>query len=234
MKNILIYKKLYICYSLITADWRQIITAETIRAAGSKLTRRNSMARFMGPRFKLARHLGVNVFGHPKALSRGVKKHKLSVYGEQLLEKQKLKAYYGVLEKQFRRVVFDALKSKQKSDEVLVQSLERRLDNMVYRLGFGSTLREARQMVNHGHILINGSRVDIPSYKVNLGDVITLKEKSRKIEAYTSNFKNIVPVVSYIEKDTDNFSGKLTRLPNSEEVPIEVNYSKVLEFYSKN
>lgn len=89
-------------------------------------------------------------------------------------------------------------------------------------------------MVNHGHILINGSRVNIASYKVNLGDVITLREKSRKIEAYASNFKNIVPVVSYIEKDTDNFSGKLTRLPNSEEVPIEVNYSKVLEFYSKN
>lgn len=192
------------------------------------------MARFMGPRFKLARHLGVNVFGHPKALNRGVKHRKLSEYGEQLLEKQKLKAYYGVLEKQFRKVVFQALKSKGKSEDVLVQTLEARLDNLVYRLGFGSTLREARQMVNHGHILVNGSRVDIPSYRVNIGDEISLREKSRKIEAFAFNFTNIVPSVTYIEKDKAAFSGRLTRLPNSEEVPIEVKYPKVLEFYSKN
>jgi small subunit ribosomal protein S4 len=192
------------------------------------------MARFMGPRFKLARHLGVNVFGHSKALNRGVKKHKLSEYGKQLLEKQKLKAYYGVLEKQFRKVVFDALKSKGKSEDVLVQSLERRLDNMVYRLGLGSTLREARQMVNHGHILVNGSKVDIPSYKVNVGDAITLKEKSRNIQAYATNFTSIIPTVGYVEKDMETFSGRLIRLPNSEEVPIEVKFPKVLEFYSKN
>lgn len=192
------------------------------------------MARFMGPRFKLARHLGVNVFGHPKALDRGVKKRKLSEYGEQLLEKQKLKAYYGVLEKQFRRIVFDALKSKEKSEDILVQSLERRLDNLVYRLGFGSTLREARQMVNHGHILVNGQKVDIPSYKVNVGDEISLRSKSRKIQAYASNFTIIIPAVTYIEKDTESFSGRLIRLPKSEEVPVEVKYPKVLEFYSKN
>jgi small subunit ribosomal protein S4 len=109
------------------------------------------MARYLGPRFKVARHLGVNVFNHPKALNRGAKPHRnLSEYGEQLLEKQKLKAYYGVLEKQFRRYVFDALNSKQKSEEFLIQNLERRLDNIVYRLGFASTLRQARQMVYMG------------------------------------------------------------------------------------
>lgn len=192
------------------------------------------MARFMGPRFKLARHLGVNVFGHPKALKRGVKQHKLSEYGEQLLEKQKLKAYYGVLEKQFKTIVFKALKSREKSEDFLIQSLERRLDNMVYRLGFGSTLREARQMVNHGHILVNGQKVDIPSYKVEPNDVITLREKSRKIEAYASNFMNIAPCVNYVEKDYENFSGRLIRLPKADEVPVEVKFSKVLEYYSKN
>jgi small subunit ribosomal protein S4 len=191
------------------------------------------MARFMGPRFKLARHLGVNVFGHPKALKRGVKQHKLSEYGEQLLEKQKLKAYYGILEKQFKIIVFDALKSKEKSEDALVQSLERRLDNMVYRLGFGSTLREARQMVNHGHILVNGQKVNIPSFKVAIGDVVTLREKSRKIENFVSNFTSIALTVSYIEKDANNFSGKLMKLPKSEEVPVDVKYSKILEFYSK-
>lgn len=192
------------------------------------------MAKFMGPRFKLARRLGVNVFNHPKALKRGVKKQKLSEYGEQLLEKQKLKAYYGVLEKQFRRVVFDALKSKKKSEDVLIQSLERRIDNMVYRLGFGSTLRQARQMVNHGHILVNGLRVDIPSYKVNLGDIISLSEKSRKVDMFASNFTGTLMSVNYIEKDMEHFSGRLVKLPVSEEVPVDVKYSKILEYYSKN
>jgi small subunit ribosomal protein S4 len=192
------------------------------------------MAKFMGPRFKLSRHLGVNVFNHPKALKRGIKKQKLSQYGEQLLEKQKLKAYYGVLEKQFRKTVFDALKSKDKSEDILVQKLERRLDNMVYRLGFGATLRQARQIVNHGHILVNGSRVDIASYKVDLGDVISLSEKSKKINMFVLNFLDTEVAVKYIEKNKEQFSGRLIKLPNSEEVPIEVKYSKVLEFYSKN
>ncbi|MFL0268714.1 30S ribosomal protein S4 [Candidatus Clostridium radicumherbarum] len=193
------------------------------------------MAKFMGPRFKLARHLGVNVFNHPKALQRGVKKqNKLSEYGEQLLEKQKLKAYYGVLEKQFKKAVFDALKSKEKSEDILIQSLERRLDSVAYRLGFGSTLRQARQMVGHGHILVNGKRVNIPSYKVSVGDVITLSEKSQKVETFASNFIASGLAVNYMEKDPGHFAGRLIKLPNTEEVPVEVKYSKVLEFYSKN
>lgn len=192
------------------------------------------MAKYMGPRFKLARHLGVNVFNHPKALQRGVKKHKLSEYGEQLLEKQKLKAYYGVLEKQFKKIVFDALKSKEKSEDVLIQNLERRLDNMAYRLGFGSTQRQARQMVNHGHILVNGKRVNIPSFKVNLGDIVSLSEKSQKIERFASNFASTLLTVNYMEKDNEHFSGRLIKFPTTEEVPTQVKYSKVLEFYSKN
>lgn len=192
------------------------------------------MAKYMGPRFKVARRLGVNVFNHPKALNRGVKKQKLSEYGEQLLEKQKLKAYYGVLEKQFRKIVFDSIKSKSKTEDMLVQSLERRLDNLVYRLGFAATLRQGRQMVNHGHILVNGEKVDIPSYKVNVGDIITLKEKSKKTSMFVTNFTDIMISVPYLEKNVETFSGKLIRLPNSEEVPVEVKYSKIIEFYSKN
>ncbi|ERI89999.1 ribosomal protein S4 [Clostridiales bacterium oral taxon 876 str. F0540] len=193
------------------------------------------MARYLGPRFKVARHLGINVFNHPKALIRGAKPHKnLSEYGEQLLEKQKLKAYYGVLEKQFRRYVFDALNSKQKSEEFLVQNLERRLDNIVYRLGFASTLRQARQMVVHGHILVNGSRIDIPSYKLKVDDVLSLREKSRKNEMFTQNFLSIENVYNYLEKDKDNFSGRLIRLPIKDEIPVNLKFSKILEFYSKN
>jgi len=192
------------------------------------------MAKYMGPRFKVARRLGVNVFNHPKALNRGVKKQKLSEYGEQLLEKQKLKAYYGVLEKQFKKVVFDAIKSKSKTEDVLIQSLERRLDNLVYRLGFASTLRQGRQMVNHGHILVNGEKVDIPSYKVSVGDIITLKEKSKKTSMFVTNFSDTMILVPYLEKNVEGFSGKLIRLPSSEEVPVEVKYSKIIEFYSKN
>lgn len=192
------------------------------------------MARPMGPRFKVARHLGVNVFNHPKALKRGVKPHKkLSEYGEQLLEKQKLKAYYGVLEKQFKRYIYEALKSKKSSDEVLIQSLERRLDNLVYRLGFASTLRQARQMVVHNHVLVDGEKVNIPSFRVSIGSTINLREKSRKNQLFTDNFTTIENVLGYLEKDKNSFSGKLVRMPQKDEIPVEVKFSKILEFYSK-
>ena len=192
------------------------------------------MARSTAPRFKIARRLGVNVFNHPKALKRGVKpRRKLSEYGEQLLEKQKLKAYYGVLERQFRRYVDEALKSKGNPGDILVQNLERRLDNIVYRLGFASTLRQARQMVIHGHIRVNGEKLDRPSYRVKVGETISLREKSRSIEMFAENFKNSITCPDYLQKDIESFSGKLIRLPRREEIPIEVKESKILEFYSR-
>jgi len=192
------------------------------------------LARSTAPRFKIARRLGVNVFNHPKALKRGVKpRRKLSEYGEQLLEKQKLKAYYGVLERQFRRYVDEALKSKGNPGDILVQNLERRLDNIVYRLGFASTLRQARQMVIHGHIRVNGEKLDRPSYRVKVGETISLREKSRSIEMFAENFKNSITCPDYLEKDIESFSGKLIRLPRREEIPIEVKESKILEFYSR-
>lgn len=193
------------------------------------------MARYLGPRFKVVRHLGVNVFNHPKALERDMKTHKkLSEYGQQLLEKQRLKAYYGVLEKQFKRYVLEALKSKQKSEEVLIQNLERRLDNMTYRLGFASTLRQARQLVVHGHILVNGKKVDIPSFRVTIGDTLSITEKSKKNEMFSENFVSTENVYSYLNKDKDNFSGSLIKVPTIDEIPVSLKFSKILEFYSKN
>ncbi|MEW9094877.1 MAG: 30S ribosomal protein S4 [Clostridiaceae bacterium] len=192
------------------------------------------MARPMGPRFKIARRLGVNVFNHPKALKRGVRNQKLSEYGKQLQEKQKLKGYYGILEKQFRRYVHEALNARENSGEILVQNLERRLDNLVYRLGFGSTLRQARQMVVHGHILVNDKKIDIPSYRVNIGDAITLREKSRKNKLFIENFQSTSLSIDYLEKDIENFSGKLVKKPSREAVPIDVIDSRIIEFYSKN
>ena len=151
------------------------------------------MARNMAPRFKQCRRLGVNVCGHPKAMNRAgspafQKRRKPTEYSKQLTEKQKLKAYYGVLEKQLHHYYEKALKSTMMTGDALVIQLETRLDNCVYRIGFGNSIRLARQLVSHGHILVNGKKVDIPSYEVKVGDVISLKEKSRKNELFKDCF----------------------------------------------
>ena len=192
------------------------------------------MARPRGPRFKVARRFGVNVCAHPKALKRGATQvRKQSDYGKQLNEKQKLKAYYDMQEKQFANWVEAAMSAKGNAGENLVQRLECRLDNLVYRLGFGSTLRQARQMVVHQHILVNGKRVDRPSYEVKVGDVISLREKSQSIDTFKNNFKESLCNLSYLQKDENNLSGKLVALPSREEVPIEVTDSLIIEYYSK-
>lgn len=192
------------------------------------------MARPRGPRFKVARRFGVNVCAHPKALKRGAQPvRKQSDYGKQLVEKQKLKAYYDMQEKQFANWVEAAMSSKGNASENLIQRLECRLDNLVYRLGFGSTLRQARQMVVHHHILVNGKRIDRPSYEVKVGDVISLREKSQSVERFKDNFRDSLCNLSYLQKDENNFSGKLVALPPREEVPIEVTDSLVIEYYSK-
>lgn len=198
------------------------------------------MAKMMGPRFKQCRRLGLNVCGHPKAMKRAASSNtrqgrKLSDYGEHLLEKQRLRAYYGVLEKQFVRYVKKAMKSPEITGEALVISLECRLDNIIYRIGFASSIRQARQMVSHGHILVNGSKINIPSYEVNVGDYISLKEKSRKNQNFIDNFETgNGDSIPYIELNKDNFKGKLIRLPRREEIPININDQLVVEFYSKS
>ncbi|QDR82740.1 30S ribosomal protein S4 [Sporomusa termitida] len=197
------------------------------------------MATQTKPRFKLCRRFGVNICGHPKALNRLEKagrriNKKISNYGIQLLEKQKLKAYYGVLEKQFARYMQKALNSRDVSGLVLLKALECRLDNLVYRIGFANSIRQARQMVNHGHIQVNGKRVDIPSYAVAVGDVVSLQEKFRNNEMFVSNFRDLRSFnLPYIEKNYDDFSGTLLRQPNREELPIEVNEIHIIELYSR-
>lgn len=198
------------------------------------------MAKMMGPRFKQCRRLGLNVCGHPNAMKRAAKgtarnDKKLSDYGTQLLEKQRLRAYYGVMEKQFANYFEKASKSKELTGHALINLLECRLDNLVYRLGFANSIRQARQMVVHGHILVNGKKVDIPSFNVSVGDEIKLREKSQKNIMFKENFEsNILNVLPYLSKNESNFSGILERTPQRIEVPIEINEVLVVEYYSKN
>lgn len=196
------------------------------------------MATRREPRFKLCRRLGVNVSGHPKALNRQVKlkggrTKKISDYGLQLLEKQKIKAYYGVLERQFVRYYKNAAKSSDVTGHALLKALECRLDNIVYRLGIARSIRQARQLVNHGHIQVNGKKVDIPSFGLRPNDVVAVREKSRKNPLILENFQESRGLgVVYVEK-TDELSGKLLRVPAREEIPIDVNEILVIELYSK-
>ena len=196
------------------------------------------MANFKSPRFKLSRRLGLNVYGHPKAMNRVFKgssraDKKLSEYGQQLLEKQRLRAYYGVMEKQFAKYVNKAKKSKEQTGHVLVQILESRLDNLVYRIGIAASIRQARQMVVHGHILVDNKKIDIPSFLVQPDSVINSKEKSRNIELFKDNFENaFLSSLPYISKDKEIFGGVFLRLPDREEVPIEIEDQLVVEYYS--
>lgn len=144
------------------------------------------MARKRNPRFKESRRLGLNIYGHPKAMKRADgtfnrANRKLSNYGQQLLEKQRLRAYYGLMENKFSRYVKEAVKENGVAGDNLIKSLEKRLDNLVYRAGFARSIRQARQMVVHGHILVNGKKIDIPSYAIKIGDQISLRNKYRKI-----------------------------------------------------
>lgn len=197
------------------------------------------MARMRGPRFKQCRRLDLNVCGHPKAMnragngqSRAVKN--MSSYGRQLLEKQRLRGYYEVMEKQFRRYVKEAMASQDQTGHVLVKKLEFRLDNVVYRMGFASSIRQARQMVVHGHFLLNGNKVDIPSYIVSVNDVIELREKSRKNELFKENLgSRALSSPKYFNVSADDFKGSVIRVPDIEEIPIEIDVHLVVEFYSK-
>ena len=197
------------------------------------------MARKRSPRFKECRRLGLNVSGHPKAMNRAIKgtsraDKKLSEYGIRLLEKQRLRAYYGVLEKQFRKYVEDAFKVKEgTTGEALLIRLESRLDNLVYRMGFANSIRGARQMVNHGHILVNGNKVDIPSYKVEPGSEISLSEKSRKSANYIENITNHTNTLPYIESNLEEFKAVYKRYPQRSEIPIQINENLIVEFYSR-
>lgn len=192
----------------------------------------------MGPRFKMCRSLGLNVVGHPKAMDRATNtssrdSKKLSDYGTQLLEKQRLKAYYGVLEKQFSRYVNKALNAGSNPGPIFLTNLETRFDNMVYRMGFARSIRQARQLVNHGHFLVNGKKVDRPSYAIKAGDIIALKEKSRDLKIIKDNFESSSISLPYLEVDIEKRQGTLIRKPERSEIPIEINEQLIIEYYSR-
>lgn len=197
------------------------------------------MARKRNPRFKESRRLGLNIYGHPKALKRADgtfnrANRKLSNYGQQLLEKQRLRAYYGLMEKKFSRYVKEAAKENGVAGDNLIKSLEKRLDNLVYRAGFARSIRQARQMVVHGHILVNGKKIDIPSYAIKIGDQISLRNKYRKNNLFKENFLDRhLSELEYLERDYHNFSAKLKAEIEIDEIPIEINDQLVIEFYSR-
>lgn len=197
------------------------------------------MATRREPRFKECRRLGVNVCGHPKAMERAnapafKRTKKISEYGKQLIEKQKVKAYYGILERQLTQYYKRALKAEGKTGEALIVALECRLDNLVYRIGFATSIRMARQMVTHGHILVDGKRINIPSYEVKVGQSVSLIEKMQKSPQFKAQFSSPNKLkLDYIERNEETFTGKLVSLPLRNKIPVEINDQMVVEFYSK-
>jgi small subunit ribosomal protein S4 len=202
------------------------------------------MARYTGPKHKLARREGVNILEKesgslerrlnilPGMQPRRGGRRKPSEYGLQLREKQQLKRAYGLLEKQFRKYIEMAEKSRESTDEMLIQLLEGRLDNMVYRLGFANSRNQARQFVSHGHVLVDGKRVNIPSYNVKIGEKISLSKKLLQNEVLKLHIdetaSNLLPFLK--RKDT---VGGLLKKPTRDEVPNPADYQLVIEFYSR-
>ena len=194
------------------------------------------MARDMGPIIKRCRYLGIepSVLGSSKKLgNRKRNMRKLSEYGVQLKEKQKVKFIYGVLEKQFRNYYKKADKMNGITGENLLQLLETRLDNVVYRMGMATTRRAARQIVNHGHITVNGIKVDIPSYTVKPGDVIAVKEQSLDHPAIKAAVDATLNRPAYVEFDANKLTGKYLRYPDRSELNPDINEALIVEYYNR-
>jgi len=203
------------------------------------------MARYTGPKSKISRRYGVALFGPTKALERknyppgmhGPKgaRRKLSDYATALAEKQKLRFQYGLMERQFRRYFESALRKRGVTGETLLQMLETRLDNVVYRLGFANSRSAARQMVSHGHVLVNNRKVNVSSYNVRAGDLVTVKDRptSRRLATRNLELTQIQPVPDWLVVDKDQFQGKVVRIPTREEIAPIVNEQLVVELYSR-
>ena len=197
------------------------------------------MAKNTQPVLKRGKTLGLSpaVLGYSKSTKRQPKqsRRKQSEYGMQLNEKQKVKFIYGVLEKQFHAYYEKAERKQGITGEILLQELERRLDNVVFRMGFANTRREARQLVNHAHFTVNGKRVNIPSYQVKPGDVVAVSEKSRSTTKFKSlleeNGKKACP--KWIEKANDSFEGKIVAMPARDDIDYDVAEHLIVELYSK-
>jgi len=201
------------------------------------------MARYTGPKVKKARQIGEPIFGHNKYFERkkyppGMhgksKKRKYSDYGLQLREKQKVKLIYGVLERQFKRYFEEASRRKGNTGEILIQLLESRLDNVVYRLGLAKTRMAARQLVTHRHILVDGKICNIPSTILKPGAIISVKEKSKNLkviqESLTASKRNKYP---WLEWDSKTMTGKFLCIPDRKLIPENINEQLIVEFYSK-
>ncbi len=201
------------------------------------------MARYTGPRARISRKFGEPILGDNKALQkknyapgmhgRG-KKRKQSEYATQLAEKQKAKYIYGLLERQFAKLFNKASRKKGVTGEVLLQLLEARLDNTVYRLGIAPTRRAARQLVSHKHITVNGDIVNIPSFTLRPGDKIGVREKSKSLESITTSLSvQGAKKYAWLEWDNSEMEGKLIHLPVREDIPENINEQLIVELYSK-
>ncbi len=198
------------------------------------------MAKNTQPVLKRCRTLGVSpaVMGYSKSSNKkpgGQRRSKKSEYATQLTEKQKVKFVYGILEKQFRMYYEKAARAEGNTGEVLLSMVERRLDNVVYRLGFANTRRQARQLVNHGHFTVNGKRVNIPSYLVKVGDVVAVCEKSTS-NAFFKQLKEadaFRPSPKWLDKDKNTLTGKVIAIPAKEDIDFEIAEHLIVEFYSK-
>lgn len=201
------------------------------------------MSRYTGPKFKLSRRLGISLSGTGKELRKrpfppgqhgaGGQRRKISGYGLQLQEKQKLRHMYGLNEKQFRNLFDKASNMKGISGENFMILLESRLDNLVYRLGLSNSRAGARQLVSHGHVLVNGKKVDIASYMVSTGDVIGLRERSHNLSSIKEALAGRHHIPNYLEFNDQAMEGKYIRLPERGELSQEIDEKQIVEFYSR-
>lgn len=199
------------------------------------------MSRYTGSKWKKSRRLGFSVLETNDELKKRAygpgqhgqdRKRKPSEYGAQLVEKQKLRELYGVNEKQFRRLFLLAKKEKTVTGLAFFRILESRLDNLVYRMGFARTRAAARQLVNHGHITVNGKKVDIASYLCSVNDVIALKEAS-PLKVVKESFEGKPNIPSYVTVDVEKMQGTFARLPERNELPKDINEAQIIEYYNR-
>ena len=200
------------------------------------------MSRYTGSSYKQARRVGFSITETGKELARrpfgpgqhgSDRKGKLSDYGTQLKEKQKVRFMYGVNERQFHKTFLEAEKMKGINGTNFLRLLESRLDNLVYRIGFASTRRAARQLVNHGHVTVNGKKVDIPSYRVKVGDVISLKDADKNLKVVAESLSKVTKRVEFINYDENKMEATYVRLPERNELNADINEALIVEFYNK-
>ena len=200
------------------------------------------MARYTGPSYKQARRVGFSITETGREIARrpygpgqhgSDRKGKLSDYGTQLKEKQKVRFMYGMNERQFRKTFEEACKMKGTNGTNFLKLLESRLDNLVYRIGFATTRRGARQLVNHGHVTVNGKKVNIPSYRVKPGDVISLKDDDKNLKVVAEALSKVTKRVEFINYDEGKMEATYVRMPERNELNADINEALIVEFYNR-